>query len=90
MDTSKLRASTLRKYTAMQKRFNHLYNVERIRYDDCVQKLMDEFYFSHKTKISQILCASLPEAPAEVDPKQMNIFQAGVPDILPMPLAATG
>ena len=38
----------------LKERFNHLYNVERIRYDDCIAKLHLEFFIS-KNWVCRIL-----------------------------------
>ena len=47
--------STLARYKAMQKRFNQLYNEKRLRYDDCIQKLMDEFFIYSEKHVRAIL-----------------------------------
>lgn len=43
---STIRESTMRKYKAIQRRFRHLYDVERLRIDDVEQQLCDEYFLS--------------------------------------------
>lgn len=44
--TMQLRPSTLRKYKAIQARYQHLYNIERKRIDDVETQLCNEFFLS--------------------------------------------
>jgi len=85
----KMRRGTIKKYRAIQERFKVLYDVNRLRYDDCIDKLMEEFYIESRPTLSRIMCMELPELPPESDPAQMTIFMAGVDDPA-MQLAATG
>lgn len=49
------RKATLdRRNNDLNKRFDKLYNVDRIRYDDCIEKLAWEFYISTES-VSRIL-----------------------------------
>lgn len=43
------RQRTIDKYRHVQKRFNDLYNVKRLRYDDTLKKLSQEFFMSVDT-----------------------------------------
>lgn len=85
-----MRRGTALKYRAIQQRFEVLYNVNRLRYDDVLEKLMEEFFITEKTTVQRIMKMDVPDVPEKVDPKQINIFMAGVPDILVKQLAATG
>lgn len=40
------RKRTVAKYIRIQERFNELYNTKRLRYDDTLQKLSEEFFMS--------------------------------------------
>ena len=66
------RPSSIRKYLKIQERFNVLYNEKRIRYDDCLNKLMEEFFIGHKQSIQQILAT--PTEDLEKANKQMELF----------------
>lgn len=87
---NKMRRGTALKYKAIQNRFEVLYNVQRLRYDDVIDKLMEEFFITERTTIHRIMRINVPDVPPEVDPKQLNIFHAGVPDVIEIPLGATG
>jgi hypothetical protein len=51
----KSREETIKRRNAdINKRFNKLYNEDRIRYDDCISKLAYEFYLSEDS-IGRIL-----------------------------------
>lgn len=68
------RPSTLKKYKRIQKRYDELYNGKRIRHDDCIQKLMDEFFIDHPNTISMILCLDLQDKEVEQYPGTMKMF----------------
>jgi hypothetical protein len=55
----KMREVTIRKYRAVQERFNYLYNQKRIRYDDCILQLQEEFFYSARS-VHRILTTDLP------------------------------
>ncbi|MEM7372804.1 MAG: hypothetical protein AAF587_29555 [Bacteroidota bacterium] len=38
-----------RRNKAILARINHLYNVDRLRFDDCIETVADEFYLSTAT-----------------------------------------
>lgn len=67
-------AGTIRKYRAIKARFNELYNTHRIRYDDVIEKLMDEFFIMDSKTISRILSTDLPDTIPPRDPNQMEMF----------------
>lgn len=49
------RSTTRAKYLALQKRYEYLYDVKRIRHDDVIKQLMKEFYISQDSTIYRIL-----------------------------------
>lgn len=74
-EINKLRPITIKKYHAIHQRFNHLYNVDRLRYDDCIEKIMEEFYISNRMTVSRIMSTELPNMPQiPVDPNQTTLF----------------
>lgn len=52
--------NTLRRYQAVKDRFEHLFNVKRIRYDDVIKQLSQEYFFSEES-ILRILKTDLPD-----------------------------
>lgn len=52
--------NTLKRYQAVKDRFEYLFNVKRIRYDDVIKQLSAEFFFSEQS-IIRILKTDLPE-----------------------------
>ena len=68
------RLSTRRKYRAVQKRFKELYDKKRLRYDDCIKKLQQEFFISHPNTVMQILNTEVPDPDVIPDPNQMSLF----------------
>jgi hypothetical protein len=75
---SKMRRGTYLKYKSIQDRFNILYNTKRLRYDDCIEKIMQEYYIEHRETVSRIMRVELVE-PIKCDPNQLTIFDDGVP-----------
>lgn len=69
-----MREVTIRKYRDIQNRFNHLYNVERKRYDDCIDQLMSEYYIISRVTISRIMTTDLPDIQSIEDPSQLKLF----------------
>jgi hypothetical protein len=67
------RKSTREKYRAIQARYNHLYNVKRLRIDDCVAKIQEEYFISHPASVWQILRTTVP-VEEEYDPDQLSLF----------------
>lgn len=55
MSTSIRKTRTQERNAAVYDRFNELYNKQRLRYDDCMRKLCDEFYFTRKATVQLIL-----------------------------------
>ena len=49
-----LRTNTLKKYERIRQQFSHLYEQERIRHDDCIEKIADIWCMTPKS-IEQIL-----------------------------------
>jgi hypothetical protein len=68
------RNTTIYKYLAIQKRMDYLYNVKRLRYDDCVEQIMKEFFIEHEATVRRILATEVTEPPPKVDPNQLTIF----------------
>lgn len=52
---SRLQSGTRKKYLAVQARYKELYEKKRIRYDDVIKQLMDEFFYEHPDTIMRIL-----------------------------------
>jgi hypothetical protein len=75
---SGIRASTVARYRAIKDRFDHLFNEKRIRYDDVIKKLGQEFYISEHT-VLRILKTDLPDAVLAngTKLKQGNLFENG-------------
>lgn len=67
------RPTTIRKYIAIQKRMDILYNTKRLRYDDCIETIMREFFIEHEVTVRRILATEVTE-PMPKDPNQMTIF----------------
>lgn len=67
------RTTTRKKYLAIQQRYQELYNIKRIRHDDCILKLMEEFYIEHEKTVMRILATEVPEV-VKKDPNQMELF----------------
>lgn len=72
---TKMRPGTIRKYKAIQERFNYLYNVERKRYDDCIEQIMEEYFIEHRVTVSRIMTTDLPDVQV-VDPNQISLFDS--------------
>lgn len=49
------RSSTQLKYLRLQERYQELYNVQRLRHDDVIARLMDEFFIQQENTIYRIL-----------------------------------
>lgn len=49
------RKMTKQRHADLYDRFEHLYNVERRRYDDCIQILMNEFYYATDQTVVRVL-----------------------------------
>lgn len=62
----KIKPNTLKKYRALHERYNHLYKVERIRYDDVERQLSEEFFYS-VGRVQQILRMDLTPKPQPTD-----------------------
>jgi hypothetical protein len=73
---SGIRASTVARYRAIKDRFDQLYNDKRIRYDDVIRKLGEEFFISEHT-VLRILKTDLPDAVLQdgTKLKQANLFE---------------
>jgi hypothetical protein len=55
-----MRGATKKKYKAIQDRFKVLYDVDRLRIDDCQKQLSEEFFISIPT-LERILTKNLNE-----------------------------
>lgn len=66
------RPSTRAKYLSIQKRMDELYNTHRLRYDDCIQKIMQEYFIEHQVTVMRILGTKVTPEPA--DPNQLRMF----------------
>lgn len=49
------RKSTILKYQRIQERYKELYVKKRIRRDDCIKMVMDEFFINHEETVYRIL-----------------------------------
>lgn len=58
-DTIRMREVTKRKYLAIQKRFNHLYNERRLRLDDCIEKIKEEYFMISDRSVMKILATEV-------------------------------
>lgn len=63
-----MRPKSIRKYRDMQTRYNNLYNVQRMRHDDAMQQICDEFYVSHVFAL-YVLTLEIP--PEEVETSEV-------------------
>jgi hypothetical protein len=53
-----LRPETYEKYKTIQDSFQKLYQVERLRYDDCIERLAKKFFLTKRT-VERILTKKL-------------------------------
>ena len=70
------RIATIEKYRAIKTRFEHLYNTKRVRYDDVIQQLAQEYFCSEQT-ILRVLKTDLPDnvTPFGLRLKQVSLFE---------------
>jgi len=59
--TWNIRKITARKYRAVQRRYKELYEDKRLRHDDVIENLMEEFYYTDKNTVYRILATEVPE-----------------------------
>ena len=62
------RDTTLRRYRAIQERYDELYNKKRLRHDDVIQKLKEEFFIAQETTVYRILGTD-----CDGDPNQLSL-----------------
>ena len=55
--------------------YKELYEKKRLRYDDCIQKLMTEFFIEHELTIQRILRTEVSLKEVK-DPRQLEMFAA--------------
>ncbi|HLF64220.1 MAG TPA: hypothetical protein VI603_10720 [Saprospiraceae bacterium] len=53
------RRSTIVKYLAIQKRYRELYEQQRLRHDDVIKQLCQEFFIAHPNTIYNILATDI-------------------------------
>ena len=75
-----MRAVTIKKYRAIQKRYKQLYDEMKMRSDVCVALIMEEFYISAPNTVYRIIATELG---AEVVYKDPNQLELPFPDITP-------
>lgn len=68
MNVKKMRPTTVEKYRAVQARYHELFNVQRLRIDDVMARLSQEFFLC-ESRLVLILKCELPE-PAGVAPAE--------------------
>lgn len=68
-----VRAVTLRKYKAIHKRYKELYDINRLRHDDVIQQLKEEFFIAEDNTIFRILRADLDELEKLVPQKKPEV-----------------
>lgn len=49
------RSMTAERHKQLFDRFNHLHNVDRLRFDDCIQMCMKEFFYAREATVMRIL-----------------------------------
>lgn len=64
------RKMTKQRHADLYDRFEHLYNVERRRYDDCIQILMKEFYYATDQTVVRVLREERERREAEAEEKK--------------------
>jgi len=68
-----MRNNTIKFYRKVQARYKRLYDQERIRHDDVIERLMDEYDKSDIT-IYRILRTDLPDVLPVKNPLQTELF----------------
>jgi len=63
------RLTTIKKYLAIQRRYKELYNKERLRRDDVMKKLMEEFFIQNEVTIYRIIATTVKEPPVTIQLK---------------------
>ncbi len=69
-----MRTNTVKFYRKVQDEYKVLYEEQRIRHDDVIQRLMEKFYKSEVT-IYRILRTELPDKLPPKNPAQIEMFQ---------------
>ena len=70
-----MRPGTVKKYNAIKDRFYYLYNIDRRRYDDCIDQIMEEYFIDHRVTVSRILTSELLDLPQDDDHSQLSMFE---------------
>lgn len=68
------RRSIKAKYLRIQQRFKELYDVQRLRYDDCIERIQKEFFIEHPNTVTRILSTTVILEP-EPDTAQLSLFE---------------
>lgn len=68
-------SNTRARYKQIQERYDHLYNIERKRRDDC-KAIIEKEYFLERRTLNRILLTDLNIQPEQTpkDPNQMGLF----------------
>lgn len=53
------RSTTTAKYLKIQERYKYLYDVKRLRHDDVIKKLKEEFFISQDSTIFRIITTDI-------------------------------
>jgi len=73
MGAAPKRKGTVRKYKAIQNRYQELYHNERLRHDDVIKRLCDEFFIMEVTTIYRILATKVDHLVTD-NQGQLSIF----------------
>jgi hypothetical protein len=68
-----IRTNTIKLYSRIKQRYEVLYNEQRIRHDDVIERLCDEFCKEQQV-IYRALRIELPESTPYKDPTQTALF----------------
>lgn len=60
------RPTTRARYRAIQERYDVLYNKKRLRHDDVISQLQDEFFIAHPNTIYKILATDVTGDPNQL------------------------
>jgi len=72
------RVGTIKKYVRIQERMKELHEVQRLRYDDCIQQIQHEFFIERPETVMRILRTEV-EAPVTDNPNQLKLFDDELP-----------
>jgi len=72
---AKILPMTFKKYTDLQKRFDELYNTKRLRLDDCIDQLRNEFYIELAESVMSIINLDLSKVEVREKKKKKALQQ---------------